>query len=163
MCELEQLLNSPFVKDILASDFKCGYAAATLVFLLVIISMLFAKLLIFILFRTPKCSEVVVKSESGNLVISSRVISALICKLLEDSGRLEEAKVIIREKGKKYLIGIRAAYSEGAVGLPEISEALKPQILDLLKQQFGIENVETITFSVDRLAEKSEEDADTGF
>ena len=104
-----------------------------------------------------------VKSESGNLVISSRVISALICKLLEESGRLEDAKVIIREKGKKYLIGIRAAYAEGAVGLPEISEALKPQILDLLKQQFGIENVETITFSVDRLAEKSEEDADTGF
>jgi hypothetical protein len=158
MCELEQLLNSPFVKEVLASDFKCGYAAATLVFLLVIISMLFAKLLIFILFRTPKCSEVVVKSESGNLVISS-----LICKLLEESGRLEDAKVIIREKGKKYLIGIRAAYSEGAVGLPEISEALKPQILDLLKQQFGIENVETIIFSVDRLAEKSEEDADTGF
>ena len=162
MCELTQFFNCPMVRSVLSNDFKCGYAAATLVFILIILAVIIAKLLIYMIFRTPKCSEVVVKNASGNLVISSRVISSLVGRELSATGRFEDVKVILREKGKKYLICIRASYAEGEVGLPEISESLKPQILELLKNQFGIDNVLSITFSVDRLAENSE-DADTGF
>ena len=162
MCELTQLLNCPFVKSVLANDFKCGYLAATLVFILIILAMVVAKLVIFLMFRTPKCSEVVVKNDSGDLVISSRVISSLVGRELAKTGRFEDVKVVLREKGKKYLICIKASYAEGEVGLPEVSERIKPQILELLKQQFGIDNVHAVTFVVDRLAETNEEDADTG-
>ena len=71
--------------------------------------------------------------------------------------------MVIRKHAKSYLIDIRASYTEGEIGLPEISEKLKPQILELLKTQFGIDSVEAITFSVDHLTEKEDENADTGF
>lgn len=161
MCFLSEFLNYPWIRSILANDFKCGYVAATLVFLLIILLVIVFKIMAFFLFRKPKCSEVEVKTESGKLVISSKVISSLVGRILADSGRFEDVKVVIRSHGKNYLINIKASYTEGELGLPEISESLRPQLLELLKKQFGIENVESIIFQIDRLTEK-DEDADTG-
>lgn len=158
---LSKFVNCPWIQSVLSNDFKCGYAAATLVFLLIILLVIILKIMAFFLFRKPKCSEVEVETEGGKLVISSKVISSMVGRVLTGSGRFEDVKVVIRRHGKKYLINIKASYTEGSAGLPEISETLRPQLLELLSKQFGIENVESITFQIDRMTEK-DEDADTG-
>ena len=162
VCRLSDIVNCPWVQSVISNDFKCGYVAATLVFLLIIFMIIVLKIIAFFLFRKPKCSEVEVETENGKLVISSRVISSLVARELSESGRFEDVKVVIRKSGKNYLINIRASYSEGETGLPEISEQLRPQVLELLKTQFGIESVSAMTYQIDRLSEK-DEDADTGF
>ena len=162
VCRLSDIVNCPWVQSVISNDFKCGYVAATLVFLLIIFLIIVLKIIAFFLFRKPKCSEVEVQTENGKLVISSRVISSLVARELSESGRFEDVKVVIRKSGKNYLINIRASYLEGEAGLPEISEQLRPQVLELLKTQFGIESVSAMTFQIDRLSEK-DEDADTGF
>ena len=162
VCRLNDIVNCPWVQSVISNDFKCGYVAATLVFLLIIFLIIVLKIIAFFLFRKPKCSEVEVQTENGKLVISSRVISSLVARELSESGRFEDVKVVIRKSGKNYLINIRASYLEGEAGLPEISEQLRPQVLELLKTQFGIESVSAMTFQIDRLSEK-DEDADTGF
>ena len=162
VCRLSDIVNCPWVQSVISNDFKCGYVAATLVFLLIIFMIIVLKIIAFFLFRKPKCSEVEVQTETGKLVISSRVISSLVARELSESGRFEDVKVVIRKSGKNYLINIRASYLEGETGLPEISEQLRPQVLELLKTQFGIESVSAMTFQIDRLSEK-DEDADTGF
>ena len=168
MCWMNNVYNfltgvwkSAWVQSILTNDFKCGYAAATLVFLLIILLIIVLKIVAFFLFRKPKCSEVEVNTDDGKLVISSRVISSLVGRELSDTGRFEDVKVVIRRAGKYYLINIRASYAEGKAGLPELYASIKPQLLDLLKKQFGIENVKSLIFQIDRFAEK-DDDADTG-
>lgn len=158
---LNGIFNCSWIQDILANDFKCGYAAATLVFLLIILLAIVLKVFAFFLFRKPKCSEVEVKTADGKLVISTRVISALIGRELADTGRFNDVKVVVRHSGKDYLINIKASYAEGETGLPELYSTLQPQLLDLLKSQFGIENIKELTFQIDRFTEK-DEDADTG-
>lgn len=159
---LSQFLNMPAVRSVITNDFKCGYLAATVVFLLIILVLICFKIVLYLLRRNPKCSEVVVKGEDGDLIISAKVISAMVARLLESSGRLEDIKVTVRLRKKNYMVFIKAAYVEAADGMPAVAETYKPQVLELLKQQFGIENVESITFYVDHLAEIGEQDADTG-
>ena len=162
MCWLTQYINHPAVQKVLANDFKCGYAAATAVVLLLIILFLIAKFIIWLCFRTPKCSEVVVKRAGGDIVISAKVISSLIARELAAGGRLNDARIYIRVKRKGYEIFIKAAYTEGVVGLPEIVDKAKPQIFALLKDQFGIENVSAVNITVDRLSDPEEND-NSGF
>ena len=163
MCWFSDLSKCSLVQEILSSDFKCGYAAATAVFIALILLMIAAKIIAWIICRNPKCKEVVVKQENGDLVISSRVISELVSRELEATNRLYNGKVVIRKNAKEYSVFIRASYSEGAAGLPEISDELKPKVIELLKQQFGIESIKAITIIIDRLAGKDEEDVDSGF
>lgn len=161
MCCLSQYINCPAIKSILANDFKCGYAAATAVFLLIIFAIILAKFLIWLCCRAPRCSEVTVKRDSGDIVISSKVISGLIARELAATGRLENAKITLRKKSRGYLVYAKASYTEGETGLPEVVDAVKPQIFALLKEQFGIENILAVNITVDRLAEP-EENADSG-
>jgi hypothetical protein len=162
MCWLNQYINCPAVRSILANDFKCGYAAATAVFLLLIFSILLAKFLIWLACSTPKCSEVVVKRDGGDIIISAKVISALISRELAANGRLNDARITLRKKKAKYIVYAKATYTEGETGLPEIVDTVKPQILELLKNQFGLENISAVNVTVDRLAEP-EENGDSGF
>lgn len=162
MCCLSQYINCPAVKAVLDNDFKCGYAAATAVFLLLIFAILLAKFLIWLCCRAPKCSEVTVERDGGNIVISAKVISGLISRELAATGRLTNARITLRKKSSGYLVYARAAYIEGETGLPEIVDTVKPQIFALLKEQFGIENIISVNVTVDRLDE-SEENADSGF
>lgn len=163
MCFLQSFLNCEMVRSVISNDFKCGYVAATAVFLLILLLVMVLKLICFFAFRHQKCSEVVVKTPAGDLVISSKVVSSMIGRLLAAGKRFDDAKVTIRKYGANYRLYIRVSYVEGAQGLPVLLEDIQPQITDLLKQQFGIENVESVTFMVDRLTEPEESDADTGF
>ena len=162
MCWLNQYINCPAIRSILDNDFKCGYAAATAVFLLLIFSILLAKFFIWLACRTPRCSEVVVRRDGGDIIISAKVISGLISRELASSGRLNDAKIILRKKKAGYIVCAKATYTEGETGLPEIVDEVKPQILELLKTQFGLENILAVNISVDRLAEP-EENGDSGF
>ena len=163
MCWLQSFLNCETLRNILTNDFKCGYFAATLVMLLILLLVIALKIICFFVFRHPKCSEVVVKSPAGDLVISVRVISALIGRLLSEEGRLNDVKVSIRRYKKNYKLFVRASYAEGYKGLPVLIEELQPQLAELLKQQFGIENTEPTVFLIYRLSEIEDNDGDTGF
>lgn len=162
MCLFSQCINCPAIRSILDNDFKCGYAAATAVFLLLIFAILAAKFLIWLCCRAPKCSEVVVKRDGGDIVISAKVISGMVSRELAATGRLNGARITLRKSSKGYLVYARASYAEGDAGLPEIVDTVKPQVLELLKDQFGIENILSVNITVDRLTEP-EENADPGF
>ena len=90
------------------------------------------------------------------------MISGLISRELAANGRLNDARITLRKKKAKYIVYAKATYTEGETGLPEIVDTVKPQILELLKNQFGLENISAVNVTVDRLAEP-EENGDSGF
>ena len=145
------------VDKVLQSDFNCGFIAALAVVVLLLVLLLVVRILLFFIFRTRRCSKVLVPSADGDLVVTRKAIESVVRAELANFTQITVRKLILYRSGKKYSLKLCCMFSSHGVGLPEITQELKPRIQEIMNKLFGINTMTGISICIERM---KEDDAD---
>ena len=139
---LTVLGNPKWWRSLLGSDFNQGFISALVLILGLIIILLFLRGIFFLLFRTRRCSHVVVSRPDGDTVVEREVIRALIERELAAYPAVSAEKVVLTRKGKQYRLTIYCSYLLGdQAGIPAFCDEFKPRLQGALDKSFGIKNI----------------------
>lgn len=150
------------VDKVLQSDFNCGFIAALAVVVLLLVLLLVVRILLFFIFRTRRCSKVLVPSADGDLVVTRKAIESVVRAELANFTQITVRKLILYRSGKKYSLKLCCMFSSHGVGLPEITQELKPRIQEIMNKLFGINTMTGISICIERMKEDdADEEEDT--
>lgn len=142
---LKVLGNPQWWRSLLGSDFNQGFISALVVILGLILILMFLRGVLFLLFRTRRCSHVVVERPDGDTVVEREVIRAVIERELASYPAITAEKVVLTRKGKKYRLTVYCHYLLGdQAGLPAFCDEFKPRLLTAFEKGFGIKNIVAI-------------------
>lgn len=145
--DFKMLLTMDFWRELLSNDFNRGYAAALVLVLGVILVLLFLRFLLFLIFRTRRCNAVTIPTNGGELVISRNALENAVTQVLNGFPALSVNRIKLYRRGKSYSLRIFCGLNgEGGIGLPELSEEIRPVLLGTLKHSFGVENLRDLRF-----------------
>ncbi|MBR1953386.1 MAG: hypothetical protein IKA32_12455 [Lentisphaeria bacterium] len=141
------------VDKVLQSDFNCGFISALAVVVLLFVLLLVVRILLFFIFRTRRCSKVLVPSADGDLVVTRKAIESVVRAELANFAQITVRKLILYRSGKKYSLKLCCLFSSDGVGLPEITQELKKRIQEVMNKLFGIETMTGISICIERMKE----------
>lgn len=141
--EILKVLGDPqWWRSLLGSQFNQGFISALVLILGLILILMVLRGIIFLLFRTRRCSHVVVSRPDGDTVVEREVIRALIERELGSYPAVSAEKVVLTRKGKQYRLTIYCSYLLGdQAGIPAFCDEFKPRLLNALEKGFGIKNI----------------------
>ena len=149
------------VDSVLASDFNCGYIAALITVAVLLIVLLIIRLLLFLAFRTRRCSKITVALPDGEIVINRNAVEAAVRNELKQFPQLAVRKLLIFQRGKKYQMKLFCTFDGNGSGMPEISGELRSRIKEAMESLFGIRSLTDISICIERLNKDDAEAADT--
>ena len=155
-------LDPKTVESVLNSDFNCGYLAAILTVAGLLILLLIIKIFLFFIFRTRKCSRVVISAPEGDLTVSRAAIESVIRNDLAQYKELVIRKMLLYRTGKNYSIRLCCQFDSEGQGMPELTGKVNSRIRELMKDLFGMERIKNIDICVEKIRE-NDNDADQDF
>lgn len=147
---MENYVN--MLKELCRSDFNCGYMTALLLVVALFVILMVLRFILWLLFRTRRCTEVVIHQADGSLVIAKDAVFTAIRQDLADYPQLRVRQLKLYRKGNNYRIDLCGSYcQEEKSGLPELSDRFKQQIRDMLSRTLGISNLKSLNLKVEEL------------
>ncbi|MBQ7207938.1 MAG: hypothetical protein IJS01_09095 [Lentisphaeria bacterium] len=146
-------IRSETVDRILQNDFNCGYVAAILSVVILLLALLFLRLILWLIFRTKRCSTIVVRAENGDLIVTRRAVESVARTEVESFPQIFLRKLLIFRHGKIYSMKLFCRFERGSAGMPEIAADMRQRLTEVMMQQFGIDSLKEITICVERLKE----------
>jgi len=153
----ERLFTSKFCNMLCSSDFNRGYVAGVGFVLGLLVLFVVIRLVLALIFRRHRCSQIVVPAPAGDLTISRNVIEGTARNVLRGVGELEVRRIRLYRKGKTYSLLLCCTFFGGGRGVPEIAEGIRTEIRDSLQRLFGITTLERIDFRIEEQGESSVE------
>ncbi len=147
--DISNWLKPEFWGQLLDNDFNRGYVAAIGLVLLLLLTIIVIRLVLFLIFHKHRCSTVYVRGIDGELAISRNAIESAARQVLLQFTPLEVRRILIYRSGRKYSLRLFCAFSGGGDGLPALAAKLKPQLLDTFRRLFGIDSLTEIRFEVE--------------
>lgn len=141
------------VDRILQSDFNCGYLAAILSVVILLLALLILRLILWLFFRTKRCSSVVVPATDGDLIVTRSAVESVARTEVESFPQIYLRKLLIFRRGNVYSMKLFCRFERGSQGMPEIAADMKKRLTEVMMQQFGIDSLKEITICVERLKE----------
>ena len=146
---LKALGNPQWWRSLLGTEFNQGFMAALILILALILFLFIIRGIFFLVFRTRRCSNIVVKRADGNTVVSRDVIASVIDNELRGYPALSAEKIVLARKGKKYRLTIYCRYLlSDQAGMPAFCDEFKPRLLAALEKGFGIDTLDQVCFWV---------------
>ena len=117
---------------------------------LVLLAVLFIVVgLLWLLFRrSSSVSGITLEAQHGSLFVAAAAISDLIYSMDESFPDFEISKVRLVRDREGFSIQVKVFYSSSGKSVLELTDAFQLKALELLKNSFGIENVNRIDLIV---------------
>ena len=128
--------------------FQCGYLTGAMVALIFVLVL---GLLLTVLRGSRRARGVALASAHGRILISATAISDLVKSVGTEFPALEILKVGLYHDRKKTLrlsIAVSFPYNPDGESIVTVSENFKTRLLDVLKHNLGIENIQNIEIDV---------------
>ena len=151
MAYWEKFCHLPYWQQLAASEFNRGYLTALALVFLFLLVVLLLKFLLWILFRTRRCGNVVMESACGEVEISRDAVTALLRRELREFSQLEVRTIRILRRGKVYFLHLYADFHTGEKGLQAVLDEVKPRLFEAMKETFGITCVKKIKVSIEEM------------
>lgn len=148
------------VDKVLQSDFNCGFISALAVVVLLLLLLLAVRILFFFIFRTRRCNKVLVPSADGDLVVTRKAIESVVRAELTSFIQITVRKLVLYRRGKKYSLKLFCLFANDGVGLPEITQKLKPRVQEVMNKLFGIDTMTGISICIERMKDDEDEEGD---
>lgn len=143
-------INLELLKTLWCDDFNRGYFVAVLIIVAFLVIWSLLRLILVILFRTRRCSVITVPRKDGDLIISSVAVTDAVRQELKSFPQLGAGKIQLYRNKTIYSMMLFCTFdSSSSVGLPELTDQLKPKIQEMLKNTFGIDNLKKIKIKVE--------------
>ena len=149
------------VDKVLQSDFNCGFISALAVVVLLLLLLLAVRILFFFIFRTRRCNKVLVPSANGDLVVTRKAIESVVRAELAKFTQISVRKLVLYRRGKKYSLKLFCLFANDGVGLPEITQELKPRVQEVMNKLFGIDTMTGISICIERMKEDEDGEGDS--
>ncbi len=142
---LKALANPQWWRALMGTEFNQGFMAALLLILALMLTLLFVRGILFLIFRTRRCSTIVVKRDDGNTVVARDVIASVVNQELVAYPALTAEKIQLTRKGSEYQLTIYCRYLlNDQAGLPAFCDEFKPRLKTALEKGFGIDSLKNI-------------------
>lgn len=148
------------VDKVLQSDFNCGFISALAVVVLLLLLLLAVRILFFFIFRTRRCNKVLVPSADGDLIVTRKAIESVVRAELASFTQITVRKLVLYRRGKKYSLKLFCLFANDGVGLPEITQKLKPRVQEVMNKLFGIDTMTGISICIERMKDDEDEEGD---
>lgn len=148
------------VDKVLQSDFNCGFISALAVVVLLLLLLLAVRILFFFIFRTRRCNKVLVPSADGDLIVTRKAIESVVRAELTSFTQITVRKLVLYHRGKKYSLKLFCLFANDGVGLPEITQKLKPRVQEVMNKLFGIDTMTGISICIERMKDDEDEEGD---
>lgn len=150
----EELFSRGFYRELFRSDFNLGYATGAGLVLGLLILLVILRIIVRLVFRRRRSSAIVVPDAAGELIISSDAVEKAARSVLGNFKELNVHKIRLYRQGKKsYQLLLFCTFVGGGRGLPELSSAIRPQLLETLGRLFGVHSLRKVQFRIDSLEE----------
>ena len=146
-------IRSETVDKILQNDFNCGYVSAIMSVVILLLVLLVLRLILWLIFRTRRCSSVVVPAENGDLIVTRCAVESVARHEVEAFPQIYLRKLLIFRKGNIYSMKLFCRFERGSAGMPEIAADMRKRLTEAMMQQFGIDSLKEISICVERLKE----------
>lgn len=145
MKDIKVLFDPAWWQALAGNDFNKGFIAALCLILLLMLLLFIVRSVIFLIFRTRRCSYVEVKRGDGSTVISRDVISSVVERELVDYPAVKAEKIVLTRRGQRYQLTIYCTYFlADQSGIPAFCDEFKPKLKGALEKGFGITSLEKI-------------------
>lgn len=105
--------------------------------------------ILWLIFRkSNKVSGITLETPHGSVFIAAAAISDLIYSLDETFPDLEITRVNLIRKKEEITIRVKVFYAANGQSMMSLTEAFQNKVLDLLKNSFGIDNINRIDLIV---------------
>ena len=151
MAYWEKFCHLSYWQHLAGSEFNRGYLAALALVFGCLLAALLLKFLLWLIFRTRRCGNVVVESGNGEVVISRDAVTSLLRRELRDFSQLEVRTIRILRRGKNYFLHLYADFRIGEKGLQSVLDEVKPRLLESLRETFGITCVKKIKVTIEEM------------
>jgi hypothetical protein len=142
---LKVLGNPQWWRALMGSEFNQGFMAALVLILALMLVLLILRGILFLVFRTRRCSTIVVKRQDGNTVVARDVVASVVNQELIPYPALSAEKIQLTRKGKEYQLTIYCRYLlSDQAGLPSFCDEFKPRLKEALQKGFGINTLTDI-------------------
>ncbi len=166
----DRYLTCEFYQTLCNSDFNRGYLSGTAVVLGVLVLFVLLRLVLKLIFRRHRCSQIVIVSSSGDLTIARNVIEGTTRQVLSGFAELAIRRIRLYRRGKTYSLQLCCTFFDGGKGVPEIAERIRSDVKKALEKQFGITTLQRIDLCVEeqdssalvKQAEEDDSNADSG-
>ena len=141
-----RMLGDPqWWRALLGSDFNQGFMAALALILILMLVLLMLRGILGLIFRTRRCSAVVVAREDGDTIVSRDVVAEVINRELAAYPAVRSEKIVLTRRKKTYQVTIYCEYLlSDQSGIPAFCDEFKPKLRAALSKGFGIENISEI-------------------
>ena len=117
--------------------------------------------MLFFIFRTRRCNKVLGPSADGDLVVTRKAIESVVRVELAKFTQISVRKLVLYRRGKKYSLKLCCLFSNDGVGLPEITQELKPRVQEVMNKLFGIDTMTGISICIERMRDDEDEEGDS--
>ena len=137
--------NPEWWRTLLGNDFNKGFVVALTLVLVLILSLMLIRGILFLIFRRRRCSSVEVKRADGNTMVSREVIASVVERELEAYPSVRAGKIILTRRGSEYQLTIYCTYFlSDPSGIPAFCDEFKPKLKNALEKGFGITSLSKI-------------------
>ena len=136
-----------FWNTLLGSDFNRGYMAALLLILILFLILIAVRFVVYLFFRTRKCKAVIIPDSQGDVTISRTAVENAVRNTVAAYPALDLRELKLFRKGKSYMLRLHCTL-DGSRGdaFSALVETLRPALLEMLKDTFGITQLRKIRF-----------------
>ena len=137
--------NPELWRTLLGNDFNKGFVVALTLVLVLMLSLMLIRGILFLIFRTRRCRNIEVKRADGSTMISREVIASVVERELEAYPSVRAGKIVLTRRGKKYQLTIYCTYFlSDPSGIPAFCDEFKPKLKAALEKGFGITTLRKI-------------------
>lgn len=147
----DRYLTAEFYQSLCSNEFNSGYLTGAGSVVGILILLVLIRMVLKILFRRRRCTQIVVSAPTGDLTISRSAVEGTTRQVLSAFGELDIRRIRLYRKGKNYSLLLYCTFFAGGKGVPEISEKIREKIRVTLQTQFGISTLQRIDFRVEEL------------
>ena len=154
----KEILSGDFWNALLGNDFNKGYVAALCFVLVLILILLLIRFVLFLVFRTRKCKSIVIPDSQGDVSISRTAVENAVRKTVSAYPELNLRALKLYRKGSSYALNLHCIL-DGSHGtaFSTLVENLRPALLEMLKDTFGITRLRKIRFILEEYEAANEE------
>ena len=151
MAYWEKFCHLSYWQHLVGNEFNRGYLTALALVFAFLLVVLLLKFVLWLTFRTRRCSNVVVESDSGDVVVSRDAVTSLLRRELRDFSQLEVRTIRILRRGRTYFLRLYADFRTGEKGLQAVLDDVKPRLFESLRETFGITCVKKIKVTIEEM------------
>jgi hypothetical protein len=144
------ILDSLFTaKEVDLQNFKRGFIAGVAVFFILAVMV---RILLLYLFRGDKRSNgIKIIGEGGGIIIAPGAVSDLVKGIGNGIKHMEVSKVKLFNSGESLYLNVYVVMEGNDTNFSGVSNSFQKQIIEALKDRFGIECVKNVNVYLDKI------------